>query len=390
MGLRWSHVNWPAIGYVSLEHDDGYPEHLARLVTDAPPTVAMLAAVQWEESRVSAWSVDGDDQDPDALRTVSLEIITRNDEVLDSEKGLWRRWNHGRVAMRFAQARFTVRGGRRPEELDLLAGDVRIARAELDHVGLDHEHGEEDRWVLRLLATPTGEATITFADVALGAEPVAESVFTDLEARPPHGWHGPVPDGWVRFATEAVHRAADGDLGGLGLALERDEIDALDPRWGVAPLHAAAWFDRDALIEPLVASGATVDLPDAEGRTPLVLAIDRSSRAAAAALVVSGASLEARDADDDTPILRAAFAGRAGIVRDLAEAGADVDAVGSGGATPLIAAAGADDADTVRALLDAGADTSAHDAEGRSALDRARHHHARAAETVLLAAGIRA
>jgi hypothetical protein len=389
MGLRWSHVNWPAIGYVSLESDDGYPEHLARLVTDAPPTVALLANVGWQEARVAAWSVSEDDGAND-LSTVRLEVVTRNDEVLDSEHGLWRRWNHGRVALTFHGARLAVRGGRDPEELDLLAGDVRIATGELDHAGIDHDHGEEDRWVLRLLATPTGEATITFASVSVAAEPVPETAYTDLEARPAHGWHGPVPDGWVRFATPVVRSAAEGDLGGLSFALDGADVDELDPRWGIAALHAAAWFDRDELVELLVARGATPDLRDVDDRTPLTLAIDRSALAAAMALVAAGADREARDTDDDTPILRAAFGGRAAIVRALADAGADVTVRGSGGATLLHAAASSNDADTVRAaLVTDSVDDAVRDDEGRTALDRARLHHERTAETVLLAAGIR-
>ena len=48
-------MGWPGVGYVSLEDVEGYPEHLARLVTDAPPSVAALASVTWNEARIAEW-----------------------------------------------------------------------------------------------------------------------------------------------------------------------------------------------------------------------------------------------------------------------------------------------------------------------------------------------
>lgn len=374
--VRWSRVNWPAVGYVSLEDFEGLVDHRARLLEDAPPPVAALATVRWSDSRVAKWIVEpsrrhaaADTDDTAALPdhgepepvVLHAEVIVRNDEVLDTPEGLWRRWNHARVRMRFDDAVIE------PPLLDaetLLAGDAHIARGELEHAG-------RDSWELRLLVSPIGEVAVRFTDVTIEVRSVNESDYTDLEGRPTRGWHGPVPDGWVELATEVVRAAAHGDLGGLHLADDASDVDDLDPRWGFAPLHAAAWFDRPEMLSELLGRGASVDLPDSEARTPLTLAIDRDAQAAVDVLVATGADLEARDTDGNTPIVRAAWGGHAAIVRSLAAAGADPTARGSRGATLLIAAVDSGDVDTVRAALDLGADRDARDDEGSTAADRA-------------------
>lgn len=369
-------MNWPSVGYVSLEDFEGKTDHLARLVQDAPPPVAALATVRWSDSRIAKWTVEAsrrhqaaEDDDTAALPdhgepdpvVLHAQVMVRNDEVLDTPEGLWRRWNHARVTMRFDDAVIE------PPLLDpdtLLAGDAHIARGEIEHAG-------RDEWELRLLVSPIGEVAIRFTDVTIEVRSVNESDFTDLDARPTRGWHGPVPDGWIELATDVVRAAAYNDLGGLHLADDASDVDDLDPRWGFAPLHAAAWFDHPAMVDTLVERGARVDLPDTESRTPLILAIDRDARGALGALVAAGADLEARDTDGNTPIVRAAWGGHAAIVRLLAEAGADTRAIGSRGATLLIAAVDSGDIDTVRAVLGMDVDVRAEDAEGSTASDRA-------------------
>ncbi|WP_152997982.1 ankyrin repeat domain-containing protein [Curtobacterium luteum] len=271
--MRWSRVGWPAVGYVSLEDVEGYPEHLARLLTDAPPTVAALASVTWNEARIERWETEIPADDGSAA--VSAAVVVRNDEVLDTPDGLWKRWNHARVTVRFDRA---VLEPLDTEPLDLLAGDVHVTRGELAHV-------DADVWELRLLLSPTGELAVHFRDVAIEVRSVHEEDWARLEQRRQHGWHGPVPDGWVEWATPAVRAAAHGDVGGLSLALDGiggDPVgtDEVDPRWGFAPLHAAAWFDRRGTTEALLERGADVTVLDAEGRSALDLARERGSRKA--------------------------------------------------------------------------------------------------------------
>lgn len=383
-------MNWPSVGYVSLEDFEGQPEHVARLLEDAPPPVAALATVRWTDARVATLRSEAahrhasedasDGADDTATDTAAIpghglpdpvvvhaEVVVRNDEVLDTPDGLWRRWNHARVTLRFDDAVID------PPDVDpgaVLAGDAHIARGELDHVA------GEDAWELRLLVSPVGEVAIRFRDAQVSVRSVDESAYDVLGDRPTRGWHGPVPDGWVEWATEGVRAAAYGDLGGLHLADDASDVDDVDPRWGFAPLHAAAWFDRPEMLEELLRRGATLALVDSEGRTPLTLAIDRDARRALRVLVAAGADLEARDSDGNTPVVRAAWGGHAEVVRALAAAGADVRARGSRGVTLLIAAVDSADVDTVRAVLAldvdrAGVDRDAEDDEGSTAADRA-------------------
>lgn len=303
-------MGWPGVGYVSLEDVEGYPEHLARLVTDAPPPVAALASVPWSEARVVSWRVTSDDEDGVAPhtagdgdagrtvedgvapRTVEAAFIVRNDEVLDTPDGLWKRWNHARVEVRFVRAAVDTEPWTEPgtdltaaDTFDLLAGDAHVQRGELAHAGADE-------WELRLLVSPTGEVAVTFRDVAVQVRSVDEDEWTGLEARPAHGWHGTIPDGWVEWATPAVRAAAHGDVGGLSLALDGiggdpAGIDDLDPRWGFAPIHAAAWFDRRGVLEALLERGAALGVEDAEGRTALDLARERGSQRAVEILLAA-------------------------------------------------------------------------------------------------------
>jgi hypothetical protein len=274
-------VGWPGVGYVSLEDVEGYPEHLARLVSDAPPSIAALASVTWSEARIERWRLEeagrheGAGVDSTPTHTVHAAFVVRNDEVLDTPDGLWRRWNHARLSLRFDRA---VVEPAEVDPLDLLGGDVQVSRGELAHV-------DADVWELRLLVSPTGEFAVHFRDVVVEVRPVDEEDWTRLADRPAHGWSGPVPDGWVEWATPAVRAAAHGDVGGLSLALDGigsppAGIDEIDPRWGFAPLHAAVWFDRRGTTEALLERGADVHVEDAEGRTAMDLARERGSRRA--------------------------------------------------------------------------------------------------------------
>lgn len=296
-------MGWPAVGYVSLEDVDGYAEHLARLLSDAPPTVAALASVSWSDARIADWRVETSTRHAESagaaaapVHTVHADFVVRNDEVLDTPDGLWRRWNHARVRVRFERA---VLEPADTERHDILAGDVSVSRGELAHV-------DADVWELRLLLSPLGELAVHFRDVSVEVRSVHEDELTSLESRPAHGWHGPVPDGWVDWATPAVRAAAYGDIGGLSLELDgvgHDpvDIDEIDPRWGFAPLHAAAWFDRRGATEALIERGADVTVLDAEGRTALDLARERGSRKAEEILLAwfdAHATGEAHVADD--------------------------------------------------------------------------------------------
>jgi hypothetical protein len=82
-------------------------------------------------------------------------------------------------------------------------------------------------------------------------------------------------------------------------------VSAGDGYWGIAKnsmaLHVAAWRGRHATVKFLVDHGAPLEVPDGNGRTPLMLAAracvesywkERRSPESVAALVAAGASID--------------------------------------------------------------------------------------------------
>jgi ankyrin repeat protein len=142
-------------------------------------------------------------------------------------------------------------------------------------------------------------------------------------------------DAGVRAAPQALFEASLAGREDLAQML----VDAganVDGDDRCAPLVAAAWFDRVAMIDWLLARGADV------------------SRHGAHAL------------------RNAANAGRTAAVRHMVSLGAPIDACDERGWTPLMMAAWQGHTETVRILLDLGADRSLCDRSGRRAVDWAR------------------
>lgn len=76
-------------------------------------------------------------------------------------------------------------------------------------------------------------------------------------------------------------------------------------------------------------------------------------------LIDQGVPVDMQDAAGNTPIMLAAYHGHAELVRGLAARGADVDLANDRRQTPLAGAAFKGDTAVVQALLDAGADPAA-------------------------------
>ena len=126
----------------------------------------------------------------------------------------------------------------------------------------------------------------------------------------------------------------------------------------LSPLHLAAWAGRTDRVRALVKAGASLEIRNEHGFTPMHMAAYRSAEAVRA-LAEAGANLEARAEDGETPMHVAALTGTAGTVQALVEAGADLEALTDYGTTPMHAAADSGSVETVQALLDAGADAAA-------------------------------
>ena len=143
-------------------------------------------------------------------------------------------------------------------------------------------------------------------------------------------------------------------------------IDARAPQDGSSALFVAAGegMHLDAL-RALLAHGATVDITNAHGATPLSHAAMRGNVGAMAALLAAGAD-PARGPDGSGGALHAllrgakALRGRAlaDAVRRLLRAGSDAETVDQAGTTPLMIAAARGERAACAALLDAGADAS--------------------------------
>jgi ankyrin repeat protein len=134
---------------------------------------------------------------------------------------------------------------------------------------------------------------------------------------------------------------------------------------GVAPEDAAAAVAtaaRDADVDQvreLIAAGANVNEPEADGTSALLWATYQSSPDLVSILLEAGADPNAANSFGVTPLLQASRYGDAATIAALLERGADFAAATREGETPLMAAARAGSVESVKLLLDRGADPNA-------------------------------
>ena len=92
------------------------------------------------------------------------------------------------------------------------------------------------------------------------------------------------------------------------------------------PLHEAVWNDRGAIVRLLLEHGAKVDVVDAFGTTPLMMAVVKNNNALMKTLIADGkASLSAIDNDGRTPLHHAAARGTLDTIRLLLHVGASIE-----------------------------------------------------------------
>jgi hypothetical protein len=101
------------------------------------------------------------------------------------------------------------------------------------------------------------------------------------------------------------------------------------------PLHEAVWNDRGAIVRLLLEHGAKVDVVDAFGTTPLMMAVVKNNMALMKTLIADGkASLGAVDNDGRTPLHHAAARGTLDTIRLLLHVGASIEARDNVGHSP--------------------------------------------------------
>ena len=129
-------------------------------------------------------------------------------------------------------------------------------------------------------------------------------------------------------------------------------------RYLAAPIHLAAVGNNAALIGLLVKHGAKVDLQDSLGRTALALTIP-SSVNAFSELLKAGASPNIVDAQGNSPLLLAAALDQKGEIEALLQNGADPNlSLTEDGRFPLLAAVKDGRKELVELLLEKGADVN--------------------------------
>ncbi|KAL7060140.1 hypothetical protein AAHC03_09272 [Spirometra sp. Aus1] len=111
-----------------------------------------------------------------------------------------------------------------------------------------------------------------------------------------------------------------------------------------------------------------IEMRDAAGSTPLVLASRQGHTAIVRELLLANARLDQVDQDGWSALRSAAWGGHKDVVKLLLEAGVNVDITGPDCRTALRAAAWAGHTEVVQCLLEAGANVNQADAEGRTPL----------------------
>jgi ankyrin repeat protein len=144
----------------------------------------------------------------------------------------------------------------------------------------------------------------------------------------------------------------------LSAILEQDRararLDLLG--WEATPDHflVALATGHRPLIELYLDAGSPQDLPDAQGRTPLLLALLRQDWALARRLIEAGADVRRADDSGTTPAMAAALHGQAPLLEAIQRRGAPLDAVDAHGHLALHYAIVGRQRDTFTPLLQAG------------------------------------
>jgi len=135
--------------------------------------------------------------------------------------------------------------------------------------------------------------------------------------------------------------------------------------------HEAAKAGDLAFLEKSLAQGQTINAPDSQGYTALILAAYYGREKAVNLLLAKGADACAKDKRGNTAALGAIFKGHFAIARSLIGSKCGVNDRNHEGQTPLMFAALFDRRGIAKELLLRGADPRLSDAQGFSAISLA-------------------
>ncbi|GEM_PF-352148 len=174
--------------------------------------------------------------------------------------------------------------------------------------------------------------------------------------------------------------AAAGQVGLAGLLLDRGASVNMANDKGATPLHRA--IEHPAVVALLIDRGAHVNATDNRGRTPLHWAARYTEPGTVASLIDSGADIDAADHAGETPLHRAAMWGQDYLMEAVLAEGAAVNARANFNTTPLHFAVRGRQPASLRLLVDHGAALDARDEFGVTPL----HDAARDGRLVLVRA----
>lgn len=198
-----------------------------------------------------------------------------------------------------------------------------------------------------------------------GQDVVAATLRAALEAGPP-----------ADPAGQLLAAAAAGDPDGVALALRAGAGLEVRDAGGRTPLLLAATYDHVDVARLLVALGAGPDALDGRHDTPWLVTGVTGSVPMLEVLLPAGPDLTIRNRFGGVSVIPAAERGHVDYVRRVVQTGIDVNHVNDPGWTALLEAVVYGDGspryqEIVRILLAAGADPGFRDANGRTALDHA-------------------
>lgn len=158
------------------------------------------------------------------------------------------------------------------------------------------------------------------------------------------------------------------------LVLAGADVDDSDPNDRWTPLHHAASLGRFQAVRVLLHHGASTNMADAKGRSPIYLAGKKGHLSSVHALLESGAEFGTMSVDeDDEHILRsvlhaAARRGHVEVLKALAQHGAALNVIDVHGNSALVTALMFHQVAAVKALIDLGADVNGQNQKGHTAL----------------------
>lgn len=137
---------------------------------------------------------------------------------------------------------------------------------------------------------------------------------------------------------------------------------------GLTPLSVAInKYLPDAAIK-IISSGADISIPDKDGHTPLMWAARNGLATVTQALLNAKADVAATDEAQCTALMWAARGNQKEILIQMIQAGANLNTQDKDGATALIWAARQSQEDALLELINAGADLNTKDKNGQTAL----------------------